>query len=693
MQLTALTNRAQFWIIGILALFIYVNTVQNEFALDDAIVFSQNNFTKKGFSGINDIFSHDTFEGFFGKRGSSLIQGGRYRPLSLVTFAVEYEFWGLRPELSHFINALLFAMTCLLIFKLLHQINTNETDLWPFWAVLLYAVHPIHAEAVANIKGRDEIMAMLFSVLTLILLVRYIQSEKMIHLLLAGSSYFLALLSKENSITFIAILPLTYWLFFKPTGKNYGLALTALLVPALLFLAMRHQFSPTGILNESKEILNNPFARANFSQRYGTVIAAFLYYLWLLFVPLHLTHDYYFNQIPYSELLSTRPILAAITVIGLVVIVFKTYRNRPLIAYGIGYFLLTYSVVSNLLFSVGIIINERFLFMPSLGFCILLGYGFDHLILHNDKTKKLGLIFLALVTIAFSARTIARNADWKDNLTLLRHDVTVSENSSKANTTFGGLLMEDLDKRKDTLGSRQIQLLALTHLQKALKIYPENGDAWLLLGNAYYKYFRNPTEAIKAYQNANICKGGSFDALYNCGAVALDAKNPHLAVSCFKNANQINPNQYKCLVNWAEAYIRLNQPDSALMIIQAGLSATPNDAYLTHQMGKVYGQFKNDLPNALPWLMKATQLSPQALDYWEDYAVANGMYAMAFKKPENFQIAIDATQHMLQINPNSATAYGLMAVSYANLGNKAEAQRCQQMAQQLSGRQGASQNH
>ena len=77
----------------ILSCLIYSNTIWNDYANDDTIVLTENNFTKKGFDGIKDLMTHDAFEGFFGDRGSTLIQGGRYRPLSLVSLAIEYQFW------------------------------------------------------------------------------------------------------------------------------------------------------------------------------------------------------------------------------------------------------------------------------------------------------------------------------------------------------------------------------------------------------------------------------------------------------------------------------------------------------------------------------------------------------------------------------------------------------------------------
>jgi len=75
-------------IIFVFTCMIYSNTLWNKYAIDDTIVITDNKFTQKGFAGIKDLMTHDAFVGFFGERGSKLVSGGRYRPLSMVTLAL-----------------------------------------------------------------------------------------------------------------------------------------------------------------------------------------------------------------------------------------------------------------------------------------------------------------------------------------------------------------------------------------------------------------------------------------------------------------------------------------------------------------------------------------------------------------------------------------------------------------------------
>ena len=90
-------------ILLLLPLFLYLNTINNDYALDDSIVITKNMYVQKGLKGIGEIFTTETFTGFFGQQ-KDLVSGSRYRPLSLATFAFEHELWGNRPGLSHLIN-------------------------------------------------------------------------------------------------------------------------------------------------------------------------------------------------------------------------------------------------------------------------------------------------------------------------------------------------------------------------------------------------------------------------------------------------------------------------------------------------------------------------------------------------------------------------------------------------------------
>ena len=117
----------------------YLQSLQYGFVLDDQIVVSENNFTKQGFAGIPDILSKDSFYGYLGEQ-KNLVAGSRYRPLSLVAFAVETEVFGMNPKVFHLLNIFYYFLSCLLIFRVLHIFFRDKVKTgWYFGAAFLTA--------------------------------------------------------------------------------------------------------------------------------------------------------------------------------------------------------------------------------------------------------------------------------------------------------------------------------------------------------------------------------------------------------------------------------------------------------------------------------------------------------------------------------------------------------------------------
>ena len=237
-----------FLILCVFAFILYGNTLTHDYALDDAIVITNNQFTQQGTEGIANIFKYDTFVGFWLtsnptktaeqiQEEKKLVAGGRYRPLSLVSFALEVEFFGKNikdandkviykgdPFVSHLGNIVLYLLTAFLLYVILSKLFPQEKDKkwylgFPMIAALLFLAHPIHTEAVANIKGRDEIMTLLGSLGALWFTLKYLDTKKIWYVLLSSLCLFLGLLSKENAITFLAVIPLTVYYFTRHSLK------------------------------------------------------------------------------------------------------------------------------------------------------------------------------------------------------------------------------------------------------------------------------------------------------------------------------------------------------------------------------------------------------------------------------------------------------------------------------------------
>ena len=477
----------------------------------------------------------------------------------------------LSPMLNHGVNIFLFGLTCMVLYYLLLQIiprkysiKTPVGDIGiPIIAALLYAAHPLHTEAVANVKGRDEVMCMLFSLLSLLAAVKYVKTQRIIHLVWGVFIYFVALLSKENAITFFAIIPLTYFFFTNAKAKDYALTLGLYIIPVAVFLYLRSLYTQAGLNQDSPEILNNPFVYAVGGQRYATAILTFLYYFKLLVFPHPLTHDYYYNQIPYVDFGDWKFLLSFIINAGLLIYALVNLKKKTIPSYAILFYFITFSIASNLLFTVGVLMNERFIYMSSLGFCMLLAYI---IVRAKDWVKvppvAVSSVLLIILTL-YSYATFSRNYDWKDSFYLFRRDVWKSPNSAKIQTSVGGDLAKAADRNIDELRSTgmiktifndlscdtksedelnrmqtrpcrirvSVHTLLLdssiSHLEEAIRIYPTHSNAWLLLGNSMYKRDHKPEEVIPIYEKASAYRvGGYYDAYFNLGIVYNEMKVP-----------------------------------------------------------------------------------------------------------------------------------------------------------------------
>jgi len=620
-----------YWVLIAFTFIVYGNSILNDYALDDIVVVSQNEFVQKGFKGIKDIMTTDMFVGF-DKKENALVAGGRYRPLSLITLAIEYQFLELSPHFSHFINVLLFAFCGIGVFifirKLLNKhspLKHLENSAIPLIAAILYIAHPIHTEAVANIKSRDEILSLLFCLFSTISFLNYIdKGQKIKYLVIGFVLFFLALLSKENSFTFLLIIPMTIWFFRKASVKDYLMIGTPLVIAGGIFWVMRNKFAGGGLDLDVHNILNNPFLGATAIQKYATITYTIGKYFLLLIFPSPLSSDYDYNVIPLQSFSDISVIVSLLVIIALAVIAIMQFMKRTILSYSILFFAITFSLVSNIIFPIGTTMTERFIFIPSLGFCFIVAYYINKLASptlsksSSNKTdketipgisilkNKTCLFILVVLTGLYSIKTIARNMDWKDNMSLFTADVVTSPNSANLNKDIGnslvdaGKLITNKKHQADTFN------LAKPYLKKAMKIYSGYTDAYRLLGFIYY--MENKFDSA-FYYNAGGLKVKPDDAElnYNQGKVLDKQKKYDEAIKVLNHAIEINPKYEGAYFNLALSYTNKGDGDKGLEYFKKVIELNPKRADAYYYSGLLY-QAKRDSVKAKEFLDKSKEL-------------------------------------------------------------------------------------
>ncbi|HHB77971.1 MAG TPA: tetratricopeptide repeat protein, partial [Saprospiraceae bacterium] len=399
-----------------------------------------------------------------------------------------------------------------------------------------------------------------------------------------------------------------------------ALTYTAPLLGAVLpFLVIRSRIIGGGATGKVLELMNNPFLKVvnnkyvdfSFGEKFSTIFYTLGEYVRLLIFPQPLTSDYYPHHVSLMHFGDWQVILSMILYLGLFYLAIKSLRQKPLISFGIFIYFASLSIVSNFLFPVGTFMAERFLFMPSVGFSMVIGVLLVGLIKKDNFSASVGL--LAVILLLFSIKTITRNPAWKNDETLFLTDVKISKKSAKIQNAAGGTLLAQAGKAKDKSTQQAKAKEAIKHLNIAVKEHPNYKNAWLLLGNAY-NYLEQYDQSINAYQNALRIAPGYKDALKNLAVTYRQAGqyfgekkgNPQKAITYLKEAEKLSPNDPEVIRLIGIAYAVSGQINQALPYLEKAFAATPNNANLALDLSMAYGQAGN--------IEKATYYQKKALD-------------------------------------------------------------------------------
>lgn len=662
-------SRIQQVTILILSAGIYINTLFFGYALDDGLFIKDNKLTQKGFSGIIEILTTDAFYGVYGDEVKTMLPGGRYRPLSQIMFAVEFQFFGFTPWIGHLLNILLYSILCLIMFRILKLVFSDFYSekiffTLPMVATLLFICHPLHTEVVANIKGRDEILSLLFSFMTLGFSIRFFQNPKIKYLVFSGIAFVLALLSKENSITFVLIIPLVLFYRSNKKLKDYLVVMIPVAVSLIFYFILRINALGIGTYSvQSNELLNNPFVNTGFFEKYATILLTWWKYLLLLIFPHPLTHDYYPKQIPIVGFSDFRVILALIIYAFLLIYGIIRIFKKDLIAFAILFFLLTFSISSNLVINIGTFMNERFLFAPLLGFCLLIAFVFKRFY-NNPKLKLISIGLLLFILIFYSFKTISRNTAWKDSLTLFTTDVKTSVNSAKVNVGAAEVLIKSINPTTSEQQKSKILKQAKAYLNKGLEIYPEFKAGWIYLGFAHLQ-MNEYEESRVCFEQALKISNNDFDSknyLYNSALNLYNEGNFVQAEKNFRTLIRYVPEntEYKYLL--AEVYAGSSRQDSAIIMLKQLTLEKPEYDKAYNKLGEIYGRVLNNFDSSFYYLHKSYNINSKSLENLRNLGTA---YGIQKKFTESLSFFLEAEK----LKPDDKDILNKLVITYQNLGN------------------------
>ncbi len=443
------------------------------------------------------------------------------RPLTTLSFALNYEFGSTSPFGYHLFNVLLHGVDSCLLYLVTRLLFRSESA--ALVTGVLFAVHPIHTEAVAWVSGRAELLAAFFFFLSWLLYLR-IAAKRRFFLVSIGLSllaFFLVILSKEHSLMLPVVLLLSNVYRISRDHENsrpwrrifvrrVGLYSSYLAVVPVYFLMRRLlYFRPFFIRAASlpQIFVDNPLATLPFYPRWLTAVKVWGYYFALLIWPAHLSADYSYNQIPAVDSIVEREVLVALgLILAAIVIVIVSFWNKGQIWFCLLFFFVMLLPTSNILAPIGTIMAERLLYLPSAAVCMsagIIGQSFQNWCQQRRIRKavmKSAFAVLVLICALLALRTVARNWDWRDEYTLWRSALQVSPRSVKVHFNLGLTLLR-----------RGLAREAIREFQDALRIYPAYRHVHLELGLAFLrvgdvnKAIRVPQEGTRIHpEDANL---------------------------------------------------------------------------------------------------------------------------------------------------------------------------------------------
>ncbi|MBM3208919.1 tetratricopeptide repeat protein [Candidatus Shapirobacteria bacterium] len=428
---------------------VYANSLPNAFVWDDEEQIVNNPYIKS-WQNLPQIFSGSTFSS-----GGAGLTGWYYKPIMSLWFMGNFSLWKLNPFGFHLAQILLHLTNATLIFLFFTRFFSKITALF---GALLFAVHPALTEAVVYPASSQELLYTFF------LLLIFITTGNELLQKISPLIFLLALLSKESAI--IALPLISHYLYFLLKDKDGAFYFGLLgFFATLFYLILR--LAIAGIPLSAPHL--SPISQAPLLQRLLTIPFELCSYLRLIFFPLNL----FIAQHQVIGTVSDLRFLAALplTLFFLIVTIILAIKAKKVTArFFLLWFFCSIFIVLNV-FPLDMTIAERWLYFPLIGFL-----GFTLSVVSEYKQKiPARLIYLVLIILfLFSARTVIRNANWRNGLTLFRHDSAYAKDSFDLQNNLGVELFR-VGKTEE----------AKPYFERSIKLMPKWWTSYSNLGAVY----------------------------------------------------------------------------------------------------------------------------------------------------------------------------------------------------------------
>ena len=579
----------------------------------------------------------------------------QFRFIGYLSYAINYHFNGVDTTGYHLVNILLHFLTTISLLGLIRGLLQTPAvkgklpeniELWlPVTACLLFAVHPLHTQAVTYIVQRLAILAALFYLVTL---AAYIQARlantprsRVLWSAAVIFSMLLAFLSKQNTVTLPLAILMTEGVFFPENRKKLlSLSIVSAVAVVGLYALLHFGFGIAPFSLESFDALTRETKEISRIDYLATQTMVLWKYILLFLRPvgLHLDHDF-----PLADGFANWQVIAAILAhLGCLAAALLSSRRFPLLAFSIFIFYISHLVESSLI-PIRDVLYEHRMYLPSSGLCIALAFLLLYATRHKLSGKK---VFLAVlpVFIILGTLTWSRNTLWLDPVKLWRDNAEKAPHKERPLNNYGKILVNNghFDE-------------AIIQFKKVIEINPNYVVSLSNLGDAFIQK-KDPVSAVR-YLKLGLSKDPRWPELhYNMGRAMDQLGRYPEAIVYYTNVLNINPKRTDARNNLANALHKTNSPEEAIKHYYQAIHDNPNDSLPYYNLSAIlYMQGKGT--QALPLLKKLLELRPQ-------YAQAYTLLGLVYSAQNNLDNAIVNYKKALSLDPGSKPqmAYRLAAV-------------------------------
>jgi tetratricopeptide (TPR) repeat protein len=642
MNPSILRTAAIFLCFAILGFLLYSNTFESPFVFDDNRKIVENQSIR-----ITELSAANLIETAFGK------ESPKARPISNVTFALNYYFHQYNVEGYHLVNIVIHILAGMFLFIFIQTTLTlpslktevDHTFMVAFFAALLWLVHPIQTQSVTYIVQRMNSMAALFYILAFWLYVKgrlaAQPGRKWGWFGSAALAWIFALGSKQNAATLPFFVFLYEWYFFQDLSpKWFKSSLKYIIAVAIIVATAAFLYLGTDPLEKISKLRDFSHGEFTLAERALTQTRVVVYYLSLIFFPhparLNLDHDF-----PLSHSLFNPPttLLALILIIGLIALAIYLSKRERLISFCILWFFGNLVIESSVI-PLAIIFEHRTYLPSMLLFLIPITLGYRHI---KFRGLKIGL--LSMVVVIFAVWTYQRNQVWENELTLWADVVKKSPDKARPHLNLG-----------ETFSKKGSIAQAAQQYRQALRINPRYAKAYFNLANVLQQHGSH-AEAIKHYSTAIQIEPGFTAAHNNLGLALVKEGKRKEAIKHYLEILKIDPTNAKVHSNIGVALTELGETDQAISHFQQALDIDPADAE-THYNLAIALEIQQRYDEALNHYLAALERNPE-------HALAHFNAANIFAQQRKINEAVRHYEKSIAIQPDSPRAINNLALMYA----------------------------